>query len=903
MAEVLITYKAENESLQAVVKETVKGNEAIAESATKAGQVASKAYKDAANSAKAAFGSQEVKKSLDNQVKSIDKLAAGSVSLRTQLKNLKAEISALDAAGQGGTKQFNQLAISAAKLEDQISDTQQRVKVLASDTFKFDAAIGAVKGLASGFAVAQGAVGLFAKDNEELQMAIAKTNSAIAILTGLQEIANIVTGQGAEKIGFLSIAQSAYSLVVGTSTGALKLFRLALAATGIGLLVVGLVALIENFDKIKDAITGTSDSTRAFEAATKSANAELAKTKGLLNEAALAQADLNDKLAVSQGKLSAKQAEINKTNRDAVQENIKDTQALFIEKIKIERLLAEQQKTVDDLQKKQDGFAKNEQQTIRRSTATKLEAATKERDASLALRNKVLEDIKVRQNANIKAAQTEIAILNSDEKQKAIKKAEEDAKTARDKAAEDQKLAREKLAQAELDILSRSLIDQEKVLNDSNNEIIALEKTFTEAKYKKGTAEEIEQEKKKQNSIEEIKKQATAKNVELEKQAQEKILAAKLEAAKAGDNATLQVILASLEVQQKLELESAEATGKSKLEITTRYGVLIANVNKQIAEANVNTQINNLKRLEIVEGTTLDRRIQLINIAADKRKLDATNSIKDETERASAIELINAETQQAITNETKTENQKRFDEVLKYAEAVGSTLTALNDLQKQLAENRIADINTEKEAQLKAINESFDTERSKIRQRAALELRANRAIAAEKTKQAKADKALALFNVAINTAVAISKAAPNPFLIALAAGVGIAQAAIIAAKPIPKFAQGGVVGGQLHSQGGTHIEAEKDEYIVKRSQSVKHRKELDAINTSTQAFRNMINERYVRPAIMNYVLNRKQDQGVTVNASLNSKTMESELRGLRKDIRNSRVRSINSQLDSRYSWQ
>jgi hypothetical protein len=31
--------------------------------------------------------------------------------------------------------------------------------------------------------------------------------------------------------------------------------------------------------------------------------------------------------------------------------------------------------------------------------------------------------------------------------------------------------------------------------------------------------------------------------------------------------------------------------------------------------------------------------------------------------------------------------------------------------------------------------------------------------------------------------------------------------------------------------------------------------------------------------------------------------MESELRGLRKDIRNSRVRSINTQLDSRYTWQ
>jgi hypothetical protein len=234
-------------------------------------------------------------------------------------------------------------------------------------------------------------------------------------------------------------------------------------------------------------------------------------------------------------------------------------------------------------------------------------------------------------------------------------------------------------------------------------------------------------------------------------------------------------------------------------------------------------------------------------------------------------------------------------------------LNALNDLQRQLSENRIAEINTEKEAQLAAINESSDTERSKIRQREALELRTQKKIAEEKTKQAKADKALALFNIALSTAQAVAAGLKltigAPAFIAFAIALGAIQAATVLAKPIPKFAQGGVVGGQLHSQGGTQIEAEKDEYIVKRSQSVKHRKELDAINTSTQAFRNMINERYVRPAIMNYVLNRKQEQGVTVNASLNSKAMESELRGLWKDIRNSRVRSINNQLDSRYSWQ
>lgn len=898
MAEVLITYKAEADSLEAVVKEAVKGNVAIAESATKAGQVASKAFKEVGSSAKAAFGSQEVKKSLDNQVKSIDKLAAGSISLKTQLKNLKAEISALDAAGKGGTKQFNQLAISAAKLEDQISDTQQRVKVLASDTFKFDAAIGAVKGLAAGFAVAQGAVGLFAKDNEELQMAIAKTNSAIAILTGLQEIANIVTGQGAEKIGALALAQSAYNFVVGTSTGLTKAFRIALAATGIGLLIAGVGLLVSYLSNLSDESEKAAKDIEAF-------NVALKDSQKAINEYNKDVADAALKLRV-----------LNKEISEGTATKLKIVAETYG---KLKKEIIDQVGALDKLKAKQITLTekrKEDEEALRKNYSGATDALKSNIAASKKLENDNLERIRKGEQAIVdlkKAAaekiKKETAVVDTEEQIKAqedaAKKAEEASKKAeeaRNKAEEDAVKAREKLLQLETDILSRSLDEQSKVLEDSNKEIIALEATFREAKFKKGSAEEIEQQKALQNSIEEIKKQATAKNIELEKQTQEKILAAKLEAAKAGDNATLQVILASLETQQKLELESAETLGKSKLEITQKYGVLIANVNKQIAEANVNTQVNNLKRLEIVEGTSLKRRIELIEIAAEKRKLDAANSIKDEKERASAIKLIDAETQQAKTTETKTETQQQLDLILQYADAVGKTLTSINDLQKQLSENRIAEINTEKEAQLNAINESFDTERSKIRQRAALELRANRAIAAEKTKQAKADKALALFNAVIGTAAAVATAKTVPLKI-LAGIVGAAQIAIILARPIPKFAQGGVVGGQLHSQGGTQIEAEKDEYIVKRSQSVKHRKELDAINTSTQAFRAMIQERYVRPAIMNYVLNRKQEQGVTVNASLNSKSMEAELKGLRKDIRNSRTRSINSPLDSRYSWQ
>jgi hypothetical protein len=48
--------------------------------------------------------------------------------------------------------------------------------------------------------------------------------------------------------------QKAYAFVMGTSTGAMKVFKLALIGTGIGALVVGIGLLIANFDKVKEVV-------------------------------------------------------------------------------------------------------------------------------------------------------------------------------------------------------------------------------------------------------------------------------------------------------------------------------------------------------------------------------------------------------------------------------------------------------------------------------------------------------------------------------------------------------------------------------------------------------------------------------------------------------------------------
>jgi hypothetical protein len=195
----------------------------------------------------------------------------------------------------------------------------------------------------------------------------------------------------------------------------------------------------------------------------------------------------------------------------------------------------------------------------------------------------------------------------------------------------------------------------------------------------------------------------------------------------------------------------------------------------------------------------------------------------------------------------------------------------------------------------------------KENKRDALQKRTQAKIVAEQQKQARREKALNIFKATIDTAASIVKTgaqlgypAALPFQI-LAGIIGAANIAAIAAQPLPKFKRGGLVGGRSHEAGGTVIEAERGEFVVNRNAVSQHRRALDAMNTSSQAFNKYIDERYVRPAMFNYANKRKD--GIVVNASLNSKSMEKEIKGLRKDMRKQGATININGLDSRYSWQ
>lgn len=219
-------------------------------------------------------GFSKLEKELQAAELAMGNFTKAATSSRAQLRQYREALTQLEDAGLEGTQVFNDLAVAAGKLDDQVGDTQARIKALASDTFKFDAAIQAVQGLAGGFAIAQGAAALFGDESEEVQQALLKVNAAMAILQGLQQIQNVLQAQSAvslagqialQKIATLqttlqSAAESRFIIVRGAAAVAQRVLNTVMAANPAGAVLFAIAALATAI------VAFTSDTNDAAEA-------------------------------------------------------------------------------------------------------------------------------------------------------------------------------------------------------------------------------------------------------------------------------------------------------------------------------------------------------------------------------------------------------------------------------------------------------------------------------------------------------------------------------------------------------------------------------------------------------------------------------------------------------------
>jgi len=135
--------------------------------------------------------------------------------------------------------------------------------------------------------------------------------------------------------------------------------------------------------------------------------------------------------------------------------------------------------------------------------------------------------------------------------------------------------------------------------------------------------------------------------------------------------------------------------------------------------------------------------------------------------------------------------QGTAEKIVALGEVFADTFGMMGEIFSQFIANKQIENENWYGREKELIDKSLKSEEEKANDLQDLDKEMAAKTAALKKKQAKADKAQAIFNAIINTAAAVSKVAFNPILAAVVAGLGAVQIASIAAQPIPAFADGG----------------------------------------------------------------------------------------------------------------
>ena len=193
-------------------------------------------------------------KALKKQKETAEKNVSTQISLRTQLRNVREELALLEANGQRGTEAFKKLQQEAGRLTDAIGDATTQARIFSHDNRGLQGMISGLSGVVGAFSAAQGAVSLFAGENEDLQKVMLKVQSLMSITIGLQQVANTINKDSAFMLTtvakakeLLAAATNKLTIALGGSTIAAK----ALMATLTLGLSVAITVIIAALSKLQ----------------------------------------------------------------------------------------------------------------------------------------------------------------------------------------------------------------------------------------------------------------------------------------------------------------------------------------------------------------------------------------------------------------------------------------------------------------------------------------------------------------------------------------------------------------------------------------------------------------------------------------------------------------------------
>jgi hypothetical protein len=223
---------------------------------------------------------------LENFTQNFKKSEEAAKSLRTQLREAQAEVATLSEKFGDTSREAVEAAERAAELRDRIGDARNLTEAFNPDA-KFKALSEALTGVAGGFSVVTGLMGTLGTESKEVEGAILKVESAMAIASGAQAL-----GESIDSFRQLGAVVNSFTIVQRISAAAQLVWNAAMAANPIGAIVAVVAALIAaGYALVKMFISSSEAADMAA-----ANNKKLAKQMDLLSESiakANAEGDLN----------------------------------------------------------------------------------------------------------------------------------------------------------------------------------------------------------------------------------------------------------------------------------------------------------------------------------------------------------------------------------------------------------------------------------------------------------------------------------------------------------------------------------------------------------------------------------------------------------------------------------
>ena len=157
---------------------------------------------------------------LDEIKRKFDRIQSSAAPLKNKLRSLREMMADMNLDGLTNTDVFGHMAEQAGQYADAIADAQQAVRAFADDNMKLQAVTEGFQLITGAVGIATGAMGLLGVENEKVEQAILKVQSAIAVMNGVQQVATLLNKDSVLMLRLKQVAITATSAATVKATAA-----------------------------------------------------------------------------------------------------------------------------------------------------------------------------------------------------------------------------------------------------------------------------------------------------------------------------------------------------------------------------------------------------------------------------------------------------------------------------------------------------------------------------------------------------------------------------------------------------------------------------------------------------------------------------------------------------------